>query len=98
MKAGSFRRDEEGTLYGKIQALGLGNLDAVFAERTSKKGETFFRVIADPNGAPFEIGSAWPKVKEGLHYYSVSLDTVFSSKPINAALFPDKNDSNTFNL
>jgi len=98
MKVGSFYKEENGILYGKIQALGLGNVDAAFEERTSKKGELFFKIIADPAGSPFEIGSAWPKEKDGLRYFSVSLDTVFTTKPINAALFPDQNNSNTFNL
>jgi uncharacterized protein (DUF736 family) len=98
MKAGTFKKNKNGTLRGRIQALGLGNLDALFEERTSKDGNPYFKIVADPDGAPFEIGYAWPKEKDGLHYYSVRLDTIYSAKPVNAALFPDKQGDNQFDL
>jgi len=98
MKLGTFQTDQYGTLNGKLCALGVGVIPVAFEPETSKDGKPYFRVMADPYGEGYEIGAAFEKQKDGMTYYSVSLESPAFKAPINAALFPDRSREGIFNL
>ena len=87
MKIGSFLQDSDGTLTGRITGLGIGSIPVIFQEEVSRKGEPFFKIIADPVGEAYEIGAAFPKQKGGMNFHSVALDSPVFAAPLNAALF-----------
>jgi len=97
VKIGTFAANKDGLLTGKIFGLGLGVTPVMFEPQTSKEGKRYFRLIADPAKAGYEIGAAFPKEKDGMSYHSVSIDSPVLPAPINAALFTDKETGN-FNL
>jgi len=99
MKIGIFQQDEDGSLQGKIHGFGLGVISVMFAPEKSKKdGKPYYKVMADPLGDTYEIGAAFPKVKDGMTYHSVSIESPALATPLNAALFSDKDNKGTFNL
>ena len=44
------------------------------------------------------MGAAFEKQKDGMTYYSVSLESPAFNAPLHAALFPDKKDPSAYNL
>jgi len=99
MKIGIFQQDEDGTLLGRIHGFGLGVISVMLAPEKSKKdNKPYYKVIADPLSDPYEIGAAFPKVKDGMAYHSVSIESPALASPLNAALFPDKDSKGAFNL
>jgi len=98
MKIGTFALDNDGVLRGRIYGLGLGAVHVVFDPQTSKDNREYFRLIADPAKDAYEIGVAFPKEKSGMNYHSVSIESPVLAAPVNAALFPDKEHPETFNL
>jgi len=98
LKLGRFVIDEDGNLHGNIGGLGLGVIDVVTEEAKSQDGKTYMKLIADPLRAPYEIGAAFPKKKDGLDYFSVSLESPLLPAPISAALFPERGNEGAFNL
>ena len=97
MDLSKFSKDKDGIFEGKVQGLGLGSVQVHSVMATSKENKTYYRLIAnDVSGDQYEVGSMWPKIKDGLEYFSVSLDSPFFPEPINAALFPDKNEPNAY--
>jgi uncharacterized protein (DUF736 family) len=97
-KLGSFAVDSSGALNGRILGLGLGSTSIVSQEALSQDGRRYLKLIADPLHMGCEIGAAFPKQKEGKHYYSVHIDLPILPVPINAALFPDDDNKGHFNL
>jgi len=98
MKIGTFALDSNGVLHGRIYGLGLGAVSVVFDPQISKDNKEYFRLIADPAREAYEIGVAFPKEKNGAPYHSVSIESPVLAVPINAALFPDKENTGTYNL
>jgi len=98
IKLGRFIQDEAGILHGNIGALGLGLTKIISEAATSLDGKPYFKLMANPFGESYEIGAAFPKEKDGMKYFSVNFDTPILAEPMNAALFPDKNEPNGFNL
>jgi uncharacterized protein (DUF736 family) len=95
---GVFVQDELGTLHGRFSGLGVGSTSIISEEATSADGKTYLKLIADPLGAAYEVGAAFPKEKGGLNYYSAVLDSPIFQAPLNVALFPDKEEPNIYNL
>ncbi|MDR3560901.1 MAG: DUF736 family protein [Negativicutes bacterium] len=98
IKLGRFSKGSMSPLEGSIGGLGMGTIEVMAMAATSADGKPYLKLIGDPEGAAFEIGAAFPKIKDGLEYYSVNLESPMLAAPINAALFPDKNDSHFYNL
>lgn len=99
MNLSKFTKNDDGVFEGKIQGLGLGSVYVQSQIATSKKDTIYYRLVAtDANGDKYEVGSMWPREKDGLKYLSVSLDSPFFAQPINAALFPDKDEPNAYRL
>ena len=98
MKIGTFFKDKEGVMHGKIYGLGLGVTNVVLEQQTSLTGKPYFKIIADPIGEAYEIGAAFPKEKDGMAYHSVSLESPALAAPLNAALFQDKATAGHYNL
>jgi uncharacterized protein (DUF736 family) len=98
MKIGSFQRDQYGNMTGKIYGLGFGAVPVSLEPETSKDGKPYFKVIADPHADSYEIGAAFEKQKDGLTCHSVSIDSPALKAPLNAALFPDKEQAGAYNL
>lgn len=98
LKLGTAVKDTDGTLHGRIGSLGLGSVDFIGQEATSQDGKSYIKLIADPAGDAYEIGAAFPREKDGLSYYSVNLESPVFPAPLNAALFPDRSDTDQFNL
>jgi uncharacterized protein (DUF736 family) len=98
MKLGDFMVDNEGTLHGQIHGLGLTSTQVISDCVVSHSGRHYLKLIADPMGDAFEIGVAFLKEKDGMFYYSVSLDSPVFPAPIHAALFHDKEDNIKLNL
>ncbi|MDE1902136.1 MAG: DUF736 family protein [Alphaproteobacteria bacterium] len=98
VKIGTFTLNQQGILEGHIYGLGLGSTPVVFAPQTSQSGNSYYRLIADPQNNAYEIGVAFPKEKNGNIYHSISIDSPALQTPINATLFADKNtgDHNLF--
>jgi hypothetical protein len=59
--------------------------------------DPFFKMIANQEGEPYEIGAVFPKEKEGHPYYSVALDSPLFPKALHAAMFYD-DKSHLYNL
>jgi uncharacterized protein (DUF736 family) len=97
VKIGTFAADKKGVMHGKIYGLGLGVTPVMFEPQTSRDGNKYFRLIADPAKEAYEIGAAFPRDKDGMAYHSVSIDSPVLPAPINAALFPDR-ENGGFNL
>lgn len=98
MKLGHFMVDNFGTLHGKISGLGIGSISVISEQATSNNGKPYYKLIAEPMGEAYEIGAAFMKEKDGVAYYSVSLDSPVFLTPVSAALFRDKDDEHTLNL
>ncbi len=98
VKLGKLFKDEMGALHGRLTILGLGSTNIISEQAKTFDGAPYLKLIADPLGDAYEIGAAFPKKKDGMDYYSVNLDSPILPAPINAALFPDKNNPDTFNL
>lgn len=98
LKIGRFMLDSHGVLHGKISGLGIGSINVISEVVTGNNGKQYLKLIADPMSDAYEIGAAFPKEKDGLTYYSVSVDSPVLESPINAALFPDRDQENTLNL
>lgn len=98
VKLGSFVIDEHGVLHGNICGLGMGTTSVISEEALSKEGRRYLKLIADPLRDGYEVGAAFPKQKDGMDYYSVSIDSPILPAPINAALFPDRENELGFNL
>ena len=98
VKIGTFSLNQQGILEGHIYGLGLGSTPVAFAPQTSQGGNSYYRLIADPNGSAYEIGVAFPKEKNGNIYHSISIDSPVLQRPINATLFADRStgDHNLF--
>ena len=95
---GLFVQDEPGTLHGRFSALGAGSTSIISETATSVEGKPYLKLIADPLGAAYEVGVAFPKAKNGMNYYSAVLDSPIFEAPLNVALFPDKEVPNLFQL
>jgi uncharacterized protein (DUF736 family) len=95
---GLFVQDETGTLHGKFNGLGVGSTSIISEPATSLQGKPYLKLIADPLGAAYEVGAAFPKEKDGMNYYSAVLDSPIFHAPLNVALFPDEEVPNIFNL
>jgi uncharacterized protein (DUF736 family) len=95
---GLFVQDELGTLHGRFSGLGVGSTSIISEPATSLTGQPYLKLIADPLGAAYEVGVAFPKEKAGMKYYSVVLDSPIFQAPLNVALFPDKEAPDIFNL
>jgi uncharacterized protein (DUF736 family) len=98
MNLGLFVQDETGTLHGKFSGLGLGSTSIISQRATSLEGKPYLKLIADPLGAAYEVGVAFPKEKNSMNYYSAILDSPIFEAPLNVALFPDKEVPNLFRL
>ena len=98
LNLGIFVQDETGTLHGRFSGLGLGSISIISEKVTSLEGKPYLRLIADPLGAAYEVGVAFPKEKDGMKYYSALLDSPIFQAPLNVALFPDKEVPNLFQL
>jgi len=98
VKLGEFLQDESGALHGKICGLGIGSTDVISEEATSHDGKPYLKLIADPLRTAYEIGAAFPKMKDGMDYFSVNLESPLFPVPISAALFHDRDNDGTFNL
>lgn len=98
MKIGVFALDKKGIMQGKIFGLGLVTTPVIFEPQTSRDGKDYSRLIADPAKEAYEIGVAFPKEKDGMVYHSVIIESPVLPTPINAALFPDKDNESKFNL
>ena len=90
VKIGSFTPNQQGILQGHVFGLGLGSTPVAFVPQTSQSGNGYYRLIADPEGAAYEIGVAFPKEKNGSLYHSINIDSPVLPAPINAALFSDR--------
>jgi len=95
---GVFVQDETGTLHGRFSALGVGSTSVISEGATSLEGKPYLKLIADPLGAAYEVGVAFPREKNGMNYYSAVLDSPIFQAPLNVALFPDKDVPNLFKL
>jgi len=96
---GKFIQDQYGVLHGKICGLGIGVMPVIFQPQPDKKeGQPDFKLIADPMLEAFEIGAAWQKQKDGMTYYSVSIESPALMAPLYTALFQDRDNSSLFNL
>ena len=96
---GKFWFDQYGVLRGHIGGLGVGSVEVVSQDVTSLSGKPYMRLIADPIGKSYEIGSAFPKCSfNKTKYFSVKLDSPFWAVPVRAALFQDRNDELVYNL
>jgi uncharacterized protein (DUF736 family) len=95
---GRFVQDEAGTLHGRFSGLGLGSTSIISETATSLEGKPYLKLIADPLGAAYEVGVAFPKEKDSMNYYSAVVDSPIFQAPLNVALFPDKEMPNIFNL
>ena len=73
VKLGEFMMDEKGTLHGTICGLGIGSTDVISEEATSHDGRPYLKLIADPLRTSYEVGAAFPKMKDGMEYYSAHL-------------------------
>ena len=98
LKLGSFVSDEHGILHGKISGLGIGSTSVLTEEAISQGGLRYLKLIADPMRDGYEVGAAFPKEKNGQHYYSVQIDSPLFSGPLNAELRPDGENELGFNL
>jgi uncharacterized protein (DUF736 family) len=99
IRLGTFTQDRNGNLDGKIFGLGLGVVPVVFEPMEAKDHSKYLRGIANPTTDAYEIGAAFPREdKNHSAYYSVSLDSALFPAPVNAALFPDRNNPKVFNL
>jgi len=98
MRLGKFIQEENGTLHGRINGLGIRSVDVLSEAASSQEGRPYLRLIADPLGDAYDVGAAFPKEKDGMHYYSVNLDSPLLPSPISAALFPDRCEEHGFNL
>jgi len=98
VRLGQFVQDELGTLHGRFSGLGIGSTSIISEEATSVDGRPYLKLIADPLGAAYEVGAAFPKEKDGMAYYSAVIDSPIFQAPLNAALFPDREGPNTFSL
>ena len=97
LKIGSFQASETGDIYGTVHGLGMGATPVVFATQFGKDGRIYYRLIAETETAAFEIGVAFPKDKNGLLWYAVTIDSPMFPAPISAALFGDR-DKKNYNL
>lgn len=98
MKLGSAVKDDLGVLHGRISGLGIGSIDFISEQATAADGGIYYRLIANPLREPYEVGVAFPKEKDGMHYYAVSIDSPVLPTPINAALFPEKKNTNAYHF
>ncbi|MFY9288175.1 MAG: DUF736 family protein [Alphaproteobacteria bacterium] len=98
MKLGKFIQDSQGQLHGKINGLGMGSISVIGKPTTSSAGKAYLKLIADPMIEAYEVGAAFPKEKNGINYYIVTLDSPLFQSGVTAALFPDKEREAIFNL
>jgi uncharacterized protein (DUF736 family) len=99
IKIGSFMRDTQGIMHGKIYGLGFAPVSVLFEPQLDEKGAVMcFALIADPVLEAYEIGRAWEKQKGTMVYYSVCLDSPLFAAPLHVALFPEMDSPNRFNL
>jgi uncharacterized protein (DUF736 family) len=99
IKIGSFMRDTQGIMHGKIYGLGFVPVSVLFEPQLDEKDAIIcFALIADPVLEAYEIGRAWEKQKGEMVYYSVCLDSPLFAAPLNVALFPEMGNPNRFNL
>jgi hypothetical protein len=87
MRLGQFVRMNDDSLRGKIGAFGMGSVDVASVEVVSRTGDTYFKLIGDPDNAAYEMGAAFPMQKGSLNYMFVKLESPFLDKPIHAAIF-----------
>jgi uncharacterized protein (DUF736 family) len=97
MRIGSFTQDPQGNIVGQISGLGIGIIPVELQSQVSRDGDPFFKMIANQEGEPYEIGAVFPKEKEGRPYYSVLLDSPLFPKSLHAAMFYDDR-SHLYNL
>jgi uncharacterized protein (DUF736 family) len=97
MRIGSFTQDPQGNIIGQISGLGIGIIPVELQSQVSRNGNPFFKIIAEQNGEPYEVGAAFPKQKDGRTYYSVNMDSPVFAVPVNAAMFYDQK-TGTYNL
>lgn len=98
VKLGKFFQDEHGALHGTISGLGIGSTTVISQQATDREGHSYLKLIADPLGAAYEVGAAFPKEKDGMSYYSVNLESPLLPAPLNAALFHDNENVTILNL
>lgn len=98
MRIGLVTLDKKGGMRGKIFGLGLGMIVVVFEPTVSNNNNDYFKLVADPDKEPYEIGAAFPKEKNGLLYHSVMIESPVLPAPINAALFQNKDMPGTYDL
>ena len=98
VKLGKFAQSQTGDLQGIISGLGIGSTEVFAVAATSQEGKPYLKLIADPHGVAYEVGAAFSKQKDGMIYYSVNLESPLFPAPLSAALFPDRDNGNMFNL
>ena len=98
VKIGKFTQDQYGIFRGNISGLGIGSTEVISQEVSDREGKLYQKLIADPLGAAYEVGAAFPRNKGDMAYYSVNLESPLFPASLSAALFPDRENMGTFNL
>lgn len=98
MNLGKFFHDQDGLIHGTISGLGMVSTTVMSQVVTDREGKHYQKLIGDPLGAAYEIGAAFPKEKDGMPYYSVTLDSPIFPTPIHAAFFYDRDNASILNL
>lgn len=88
MMIGRLEQDGD-NLRGVMSVVGLQPTPLLLETCTSKKGEEYYKVYADPEGANCDIGAAFKKKKDNNEYLSITLDSPVFPTPIYGAIFPD---------
>ena len=95
MIIGKFQTKDDGRIVGELQALLFGRVNLTFQPKD--KGADY-AVNFTETGT--EAGAAWKKTSRegGKPYISVRLDSPVLSKPFNAAMFPGRDQPDTYVL
>jgi len=97
IRIGNFKPDKKGIFHGRLFGIGLDSTPVVFLPQVSKDGKDYFRLVADHGEQSYDIGAGFRREKDGVTYYSVSMDSPALPAPINAGLFKDR-EGNGYNL
>ena len=101
MIIGNFSYDVDSDTYaGEITTLTLqrSNVELRPTGKTGDK-EPDYRIVQECDGGITEFGAAWKRSSgNGRDFLSISLDDPALPASLNAALFPDKDVANAFNL
>jgi uncharacterized protein (DUF736 family) len=91
MIIGKFQTQNDNTIVGDVQALGLGTFGLTF---TPKDKGADFDVTFTELGT--EAGAAWKKTAKDKQFLSVKLDSPALAKPLNVAMFPGRDKPGTY--